>query len=364
MAVAEVQSRILSVWRSARVPLLTNTAIALGLLVLNFLFDPRSTGREWLQYLTFFLVFSHVIGGLASLTIPRLAMRIWGWPAPRMWPVYVAGLVTVAVVGTLLAMSILWVLGVVSSEFFMKRLASSIQISTVITLIVGVASYVIESTRGRLEHTTVELKQQQLERERAQKLAAEARFSSLQSRLQPHFLFNTINSVTSLIREDPRAAEEMLLRLSRLLRYALDSQQRGQVSLGEELKLVGDYLEIERTRFGARLRFQIDVGQEALACEIPPYAVQTLVENSMKYVVSQRREGGRIEVKARREGGYLELEVRDDGAGFTRDDLGDGHGLDTLEKRMLLLYGESASLEIERGAGCVVRLRIPAGVAA
>lgn len=364
MAVADILSRIPGLWRSVRMPLLTNTAIALGLLLLNFLFDARSAGRDLLSYAAYYLVFSHVIGGLASLTIPRLAIRIWNMPAWRMWPLFLAGLVTVAVTGTLLAMTILWLLGVVSSAFFVKRLASSMQISTIVTLIVGVASYVIESMRGRLEHTTVELKQQQLERERAQKLAAEARFSSLQSRLQPHFLFNTINSVTSLIREDPRAAEEMLLRLSRLLRFALDSQQRSLVPLGEELKLVGDYLEIERTRFGARLRFQIDVRPEALECEIPPYAVQTLVENSMKYVVSQRREGGSIQVRAWRENGSLGLEVRDDGAGFTRDDLADGHGLDTLEKRMLLLYGESASLEIESGKGCVVRLRIPGGVAA
>lgn len=364
MTVPVTGNRVAWLWRSVRMPLLVNTAIAFGLLLLNYIFDPRGSQRATWQYMAFYLVFSHVIGGLASLTIPRLAMRIWAMPAWRLWPIYLASLIAVAVVGSVLAMSLLWLMGVVSSAYFLSRVASSMQISTIITLMVGVASYLIERMRGRLEYTTVELKQQQLARERAQKLAAEARFSSLQSRLQPHFLFNTINSVSSLIREDPRAAEEMLLRLSRLLRFALDSQQRSLVSVGEELKLVDDYLEIERTRFGARLRFQIDVPADALACEIPPYAVQTLVENSMKYVVSQRREGGCVQVRARRENGQVELEVRDDGTGFTRDDLTEGHGLDTLEKRMSLLYGNAASLEIDCANGCAVRLRIPAGVAA
>ena len=88
MAVADILSRIPGLWRSVRMPLLTNTAIALGLLLLNFLFDARSTGRELLSYAAYYLVFSHVIGGLASLTIPRLAIRIWNMPAWRMWPLF------------------------------------------------------------------------------------------------------------------------------------------------------------------------------------------------------------------------------------------------------------------------------------
>ncbi|MGC4052178.1 MAG: histidine kinase [Paludibaculum sp.] len=97
-----------------------------------------------------------------------------------------------------------------------------------------------------------------------------------------------------MIRDEPKGAEEMLQRLARLLRYALDSQERSTVSLGDEMKLVSDYLEIERTRFGQRLTFSIDMDHEAMNCELPPYALQTLVENSMKYAVAPKREGGRI----------------------------------------------------------------------
>src|SRR5205823_3935058 len=124
------------------------------------------------------------------------------------------------------------------------------------------------------------------ERERALKLATEARLSSLESRIHPHFLFNTLNSISSLIQEDPVRAERLIERMAALLRFSLDSTNAGLVPLYQEMKIVRDYLEIERARFGDRLGFEVNIPAEFDRFEVPPLAIQTLVENSVKYAVS------------------------------------------------------------------------------
>lgn len=341
--------------------LLVNTTIGLVLCLLNFAYNPAARRSEFGLYLLANMIYAQIIGCTAAFTVPWMAIRIWRLPRVLMWIVYLSVLVLVAAIGTMLAVGGLVVIGLIPAGQYWRQFVGSVRTATLITLIVGIATFVIETMRHRMELTSLQLKQQQLERERAQKLALESRLNSLQSRLQPHFLFNTINSILSMIRDEPQGAELMLQRLARLLRYALDSQERGTVPLGAEIKLVSDYLEIERTRFGRRLDFSLDIDDAALHCELPPYALQTLVENSMKYAVAPRREGGSIHITVKREGGALAVNVADDGPGFTRDDLSDGHGLDTLEKRLALLYGEAGSLVID---GSTVRLRVPVGMAA
>ncbi len=194
----------------------------------------------------------------------------------------------------------------------------------------------------------------------AKKLATEARLSSLESRIHPHFLFNTINSVSSLIQEDPKGAERLLERMSALLRFSLDSSQNGAVPLGTELKIVTDYLEIEKVRFGNRLRYAIDFPEAMAPVEIPPLSVQTLVENSVKYAVAPRREGGTVRVSGTVDGERLRLCVWDDGPGFTVDAMSPGHGLDNLQARLLTLYGTDAALDVRRAPdGMAVTVSLP-----
>ena len=241
-----------------------------------------------------------------------------------------------------------------------KGLIKAFAFGVLITLMMGAAAHTIETLKARVQATTLQLRTHQLERERALKLAAEARFESLQSRLQPHFLFNTINSILALLREDAPRAEEMLERLARLLRFALDSQQAPVVRLSEELRLVTDYLQIEHARFGDRLRFTIDSPAELGPVEIPAYALQTLVENCMKHAIAPRRDGGAIRVRVAREDDSLVAEVSDDGPGFSGDALRAGHGLDMLEQRLEALYGAEASIEIAAPpTGACVRFRLP-----
>ena len=164
------------------------------------------------------------------------------------------------------------------------------------TIVAGITIGIYRTLRERLEETTLQLRTKELERERALKLATEAQLASLESRIHPHFLFNTLNSISSLIPEDPVRAERLVEQMAALLRFSLDAHQSGLVPLERELKIVGDYLEIERARFGDRLRYQIDVPADLSQSQIPPLSLQTLVENSVKYAIAPDRAGGEIRI--------------------------------------------------------------------
>jgi LytS/YehU family sensor histidine kinase len=232
----------------------------------------------------------------------------------------------------------------------------------VISLIFGLSISTFETLRYKFQAAQLELRTRQVEQERAYKLVAEARLSSLESRIHPHFLFNTLNSIAALIPSDPIHAEEIVGRLASLLRFSLNSNHGGLVPLRQEMKIVRDYLEIERTRFGARLRTEIDVPDALLDAKAPPLAVQSLVENVVKHVVSQRAEGASIRIAGWAEGKRVCLAVEDDGPGFSLDAITPEHGLGNLIARMELLYGAEGQLEVAReGDRTAVRLRFPAG---
>jgi two-component system, LytTR family, sensor histidine kinase AlgZ len=247
------------------------------------------------------------------------------------------------VAGTLMAYALLHSAGITRSANFWRGYWNSLQFAAFITVTFGAVICVYEYWRGKYKHA-------ELERERAVKLAAEARLASLESRIHPHFLFNTLNSISALIHSNPEAADEQLQRLCSLLRFSLDAPETPLVTLGREMQIVRDYLEIEKTRFGARLRYVIEVPEELLPEQVPPLSVQTLVENSVKYAIGPRREGGEVRVTARREGGRLTIAVADGGPGVSEGQIVAGHGLDLLRGRLEAHFGEAAKLEFSAAA--------------
>jgi hypothetical protein len=344
-------------FRTILTTLAWNAVVGVIITVL-MLITGRRIGPVWLMF-AFNQVFAQTIGSIAAFVIPRLQPRLLALPRWQFWPFYCGTLIVIGLLGAIPAAAFIalwrgWPWGA-----FLEICRGAMLTASVFTLMVGVTSFLFGSLQYRVQEATMQLRGQQLAKERAEKLASEAQLAALQARVHPHFLFNTINSVLSLIREDPRAAEEMLERLARLLRFSLETQQKPGIPLEEELRLVRDYLEIERARFGERLRFEIDAPAELLGLSVPPHALQTLVENSVKYAAGTRREGARIEVKAARYNGTLALVVRDDGPGFTREALRPGHGLDTLEKRLEALYGREAFLQVSQERGAVVAVRLP-----
>ncbi len=193
----------------------------------------------------------------------------------------------------------------------------------------------------------------------------EARLHSLQTQLQPHFLFNALNATAALVRRDPQAAEEMIANLSELLRLALASRDRHEVALHQELSHVESYLEIERVRFGDRLVVHRDIDAAAGPAFVPVLILQPLVENAIRHGVERRDvDVGQIWISAHVLDGRLRLAIRDNGpgpqaAGGTRR--GHGIGLDNTRARLKALHGESAELRLEAAVpgGCLTTIEMP-----
>ena len=190
---------------------------------------------------------------------------------------------------------------------------------------------------------------------------AEANLQALQRQLHPHFLFNTLNTISALMHRDTEAADSMLEKLGDLLRLSLDRVGTQLVSLQDELDFLRKYLEIEKTRFGDRLQVHIEVDLDTLDAAVPNLVLQPLVENALRHGIGPKIGGGRIDVVSRRDGDNLYLEVRDNGVGLTADAFHNGVGLTNTRSRLEHLYGDRYRFECQTppGGGLLVTVVIP-----
>ncbi|MGZ5040625.1 MAG: sensor histidine kinase [Usitatibacter sp.] len=192
----------------------------------------------------------------------------------------------------------------------------------------------------------------------------QARLGLLQAQVEPHFLYNTLANLQLLIRDDPRAAEEMTANLIRYLRLSVPEFRGAGFTLGREIELVEAYLAIMKIRMGARLEVHVRVDEAAAALPFAPLLVHTLVENAIKHGLEPLPEGGRISIEARRlDDGGLRITVADTGAGLQAGREGSGMGLANLRERLALLYGDKARFTLEpdspRGVVCVLSIPAP-----
>jgi signal transduction histidine kinase len=190
---------------------------------------------------------------------------------------------------------------------------------------------------------------------------AQARLDAIAAQLNPHFLFNALNSIAELVHLDADRADRMLVALSALLRRSLDSSRLQWVGLREELELLGQYLDIEKVRLGERMQVQWHVAEECLDEAVPPLLMQPLVENAIVHAIARRVRPGRVRIGAALVSGALRLEVEDDGAEGLPDVEGHGIGLANTRARLEALYGGDASLSVEsnEASGTRVVLRLP-----
>lgn len=347
---------------STRLPRLValNTFVALALGLILFWSESQSNQQTLRTQLTTSLIHSTIYGLLFGLMMPSVAERLAAVRQPWRWTGMFIALGLIAVVSSLMVQAALLSSGFVSRERFWPEFGYKTASVFVIALIIGLSVHTYEKIRDRMQATTLQLRTQELEKERALKLASEARLASLESRLHPHFLFNTLNSISALILEDPLLAEQMVQRLAALLRTSLDACEQNHVPLREELKLVTNYLEIERARFRERLSYSIDVEPGLDALPVPPLTLQPLVENSVKYAVSPRTMGGVIRISARLRKSTLVLEVWDDGPGFNNEMIPLGHGIDNLRARLTTLLGDDTELSVgSTNAGTSVTVYLP-----
>jgi sensor histidine kinase YesM len=296
------------------------------------------------------LLFSTCIGTPCALLLPRISPTLWRLPFPLNWLGLVVVMFVISVLGSMAAIGVLVLVGYVAPAEFAEWVLGSFKYSLITTLTFGLAVSAYEVMRSRLEHTTVELRTKERDEAEARRLASEAQLASLEARVQPHFLFNTLNSIASLIHNDPKGAEKMTGQLASILRSSLDDAG-ALVPLEQELKTVRDYLDIERVRFGDRLRYTIQIDERVAAALVPRLSVQTLVENAVKYAVSPRRDGGTVAVIAGDANGRVRLAVEDDGPGFDSASVPDRHGITLVRERLALTFGDRGTLSFESRAG-------------
>jgi LytS/YehU family sensor histidine kinase len=189
-----------------------------------------------------------------------------------------------------------------------------------------------------------------------------ARLQALQMQLNPHFLFNTLNTISSLMHKDVEAADRMLARLSDLLRYALESTNAQEVPLRQELDFLGGYLEIQQTRFGERLSVDREIDPATLDARVPNLLLQPMVENAIQHGIAPHARPGRIVLRARRRGERLDLEVEDNGGGLPAGEpLVEGVGIANTRARLQQLYGTRHEFFLVKAGsgGLLVKILIP-----
>ena len=229
----------------------------------------------------------------------------------------------------------------------------------VLTTVLCVATPIKIWNNARIEHRL----------EEQEKLLLTARVEALASQINPHFLFNTLTSIQSLIRTNPETARTVVVKLSGLLRRLLRSRDHF-VTLREELESIDEYLDIEVIRFGPQLKVEKQISPDTLDIIVPSMILQPLVENSIKHGFSRKVGGGRIVIRSVRQNGHAIIEVEDDGLGMTEERLNtaltDGIGLSNVNERLSVIYGAAYRVRITSvpNLGTIIRLEIPDMVSA
>lgn len=284
--------------------------------------------------------------GVGSLTwyASILSAPLFIWLARRLpfdrrrWPVSLAahlGVVVALVMATGIVQYQLTFAGAPGAISLPRYLAAVLMTGSLPFLTVAAAAHALEA---RLRARDRELDAAKIETQ-----LAEARLEALSAQLQPHFLFNTLQAISTLISRDPSAAEKMVANLADLLREVLRQGDKREIPLREELRILDAYLEISRRRFGERLTIAIDVAPDALDAAVPFFVLQPLVENALHHGVGARRGAARVDVVGRATGDRLSLSVTDDGPGADGE-IRRGVGLSNTEARLRELYGGTATM--------------------
>jgi sensor histidine kinase YesM len=336
----------------------TNAVLVLVDLIV-YVSNPTRPTRDLLHSLAFTFVYAN----LTSI----LAVVILGWLMEKAaarkvspWKVAIPGILVFTAGGCLLAQSLLAAAGFSDSQHFWLYYYYTLRVSLPLALVFGLGAMTHAMLLSRVQVMEQQLHEKQIAEERSRKLAAEARLRSLESWIHPHFLFNTLNSISALIAIDPARAEQIVGRLATLLRASLDTSANSLIPLHQEIAMVESYLDIERVRLAEKLRARVEVQVELRETMVPPMSVQSLVENAVKHGITPQSEGGDLVVTARADAGSVCIEVGDTGPGFDLTDLCAGHGLDKLVQRLDALFGDRARLNVfRRDAYSVVEMVLP-----
>ena len=307
--------------------------------------------------------FTHVIPAAV------LGVAVWWltgvvrWPPKSRWKfaaIHLAGAIAMSAIWLFLEIGLIAFYAGWSVAFDASRLFAGFQ------AIDGAFMYALIATGSYVIRIALRLRQEEARATRAEALRMRAELSALRGQLNPHFLFNTLHTLTALVRRDPNTAEHALEQFGGMLRYVLDVKRsaREDVTLADEMQFVRDYLALEQLRLGDRLRVTERLDPDALDCSIPSLTLQPLVENAIKYGVAPRARGGSLQLVAAVDDDSLMLEVRDDGPGARSDivDSAEGVGLRAVKQRLEVRFQGKASFTVTTapGEGFVARITVPA----
>jgi len=218
------------------------------------------------------------------------------------------------------------------------------------------------SSREQIAESQAQIQEEKIKRLTSEKKAAEANLKLLQAQVEPHFLFNTLSNVLSLLDTNPERGKSMLVDFIHYLRASLSKIREDQATLGQEMEMIRAYLSIFKIRMGDRLNYKIDLPQHLEAVSFPPMLIQPLVENAIKHGLEPKVDGGKIQIRGIAKDGLLRLEVADTGNGF-KEERNSGMGLSNIRERLQSLYGKSGRLILEENQphGLKATIEVPHG---
>ena len=332
--------------------LLANQILAIVLIAaLTLIYGPRNLPNLWLPV----LVFTQAVGGCVGMMFAGLEASGVYHGAPRI--AQQVARACAVLLGTGLGMGLgLLMLKALRPGLILDR--SGVLNTGIFALLIATVMAALNILLGRLKSN---IEQKAIELQKLRELEAQTRLNSLQGKVNPHFLFNTLNTMLNLVHTSPETVETLILSLSELYRSMLKLPDTGRIPLSQELDLVRRYLEIEGIRLGPRLTFDLDMAPAVASFPIPPLLVEPLAENAVKHGIGPRPEGGCVRIQARLEGDSLSVVVADDGVGAGPSRVGNGFGLYSIRERLRLLYGNRANLSLSApsSGGFRAELQVP-----
>jgi signal transduction histidine kinase len=275
----------------------------------------------------------------------------WRWP----WPLQFTLSFYTLQIGLAILYGVAWTAAVVALELLRGASAAPALLSWPALsrqALLGVWFYAVFAGISYAVQTRERLHEKETLAARAEARASAARLDALRARLNPHFLFNALHTLSAVVKFRPALAESAIERLGDMLRYTLKENSHGMVEFAEEYEFTRQYLAFEQLRYEDRLAVNLEVDAESHDFDVPPFSIQTLAENAVHHAIAIRPEGGSIWITCRGRGGQLEVSVRDDGPGMA-DERGESHhlGLRSVRERLVAAFGAGAELRIDTSPG-------------
>lgn len=332
-------------------------AILVGLIIgsiLNvFFFILRNEWKPERVIMTFLVSYMITMSitntiSLSQMLTHKKFKRKWNEPL-----IYYTALLVGMLIGTELTFFLISV--IFDKPFQLFTHVGDLKFNLFMAVIVGTIVYVNSVQRDKYE---LELKESEFKLAKLNQLKTNAELQALQSKINPHFLYNALNSITSLIHDKPNEAEEMTIKLSKLFRYSLNTQEVNFASLSEEIEIVKLYLDIEKIRFQHKLAINMEVPNNLLNIKIPRFLIQPLVENAIKHGINKLKDLGEITLKCSLQNQNLHVSIHDNGPKFDTEYQA-GYGLQSTFDKLTLLYGDDFELNINNGTYKEVLIILP-----